>query len=390
VADVLSRSKCIEYEREKAKMNRQGISLGRVMGIPIVLDYSWFLIFALVAWTLAAGYFPSEFKNWPTTEYWLVGIATAIVFFLSVVLHELGHSIVARHYGIPVNSIKLFVFGGVSQIETEPPSAKVEFLMAVVGPLVSFALAGVFAGLGVAFASVAPLQALAKYLAYINGALGLFNLIPGFPLDGGRVFRAIVWGITNNLRRATVIAGNLGRFIGFLLILFGVYQVFTGNFVNGLWIGFIGWFLESAAMSQVQQQRLHDLLAGRRVSQAMSSSYTSIPPDMALQTLVDRHVLGNGQRSFVVEEGDKVDGLLTLHDIKELPRAEWPTTTAAQAMIPLAQVKRIQPDEELWAAIEEMNHDGVNQLPVMTDGHIEGMLRREDIISYLRNLQDLG
>ena len=371
-------------------MNRQGISLGRVLGIPIVLDYSWFLVFALVAWTLASGYFPSEFKNWPTAEYWLVGIATAIVFFLSVVLHELGHSVAAQHYGIPVSSIKLFVFGGVSQIETEPPSARVEFLMAVVGPLVSFVLAGVFAGLGVAFASVAPLMALAKYLAYINGALGLFNLIPGFPLDGGRVFRAIVWGLTNNLRRATVIAANLGRFIGFLFILFGVYQVFTGNFVNGLWIGFIGWFLESAAMSQVQQQKLQELLASRRVSQAMSTNYTSVLPDTTIQTLVDRHVLGNGQRSFVVEEGDKVAGLLTLRDIKELPRAEWPATTAAQAMIPLAQVKRIQPDEEVWAAIEEMNRDGVNQLPVMKNGHLEGMLRREDIIGYLRDLQELG
>jgi Zn-dependent protease len=390
VADVLGHLMCTECEGEIAKMNRQGISLGRVLGIPIVLDYSWFLIFALVAWTLASGYFPSEFTNWPTAEYWLVGIATAIIFFLSVLLHELGHSIVAKHYGIPVSSIKLFIFGGVSQIGTEPPSARVEFLMAIVGPLVSFALAGVFAGLGVIFASVAPLMALAKYLAYINGALGLFNLIPGFPLDGGRVFRALVWGITNNLQRATAIAANLGRFIGFLFILFGVYQVFTGNFINGLWIGFIGWFLESAAMSQVQQQKVHNLLAGRRVSQAMSTNYTSILPDVPLQTLVDRHILGSGQRSFVVKEGDKVAGLLTLHDIKELPRAEWPATTAAQAMIPVAQVKRIRPDEELWAAIEEMQRDGVNQLPVMTDGHIQGMLRREDLISYLRNVQDLG
>jgi Zn-dependent protease len=371
-------------------MNRRGISLGRVLGIPIELDYSWFLIFALVAWTLAAGTFPSEFKGWPTAEYWLVGIATTIMFFLSLVLHELGHSIVARHYGISVSSIKLFVFGGVSQIETEPPSAKVEFLMAVVGPLVSFALAGIFAGLEIAFAAVAPLLALTRYLAYINGALGLFNLIPGFPLDGGRVFRAMVWGITNNLRRATVMAGNLGRLIGFLLILFGVYQIFAGSFINGLWISFIGWFLESAAMSQVRQQRLQDLLAGRRVSQAMSTDYPSILPNTTVQSLVDHQVLGKGQRSFVVQEGNRVEGLLTLHDIKSLPRTEWPVTTASQVMIPLAQVRRIQPDEELWAAIEEMNHDGVNQLPVMTNGHIEGMLRREDIISYLRNLRDLG
>jgi len=390
VADVLYHSNCFECEEGKAEVNRQGISLGRVLGIKIILDYSWFLIFALVAWTLAAGYFPAEFSNWPVAEYWIVGIATAIVFFVSVLLHELGHSIVARHYGIPVSSIRLFIFGGVSQIQSEPPSAKVEFLMAVVGPLVSFALAGIFAGLGVVFASVAPLLALTRYLAYINGLLGLFNLIPGFPLDGGRVVRAAVWGLTNDLRRATAIAGNLGRFVGFLFILYGVYQVFTGNFVNGLWIGFIGWFLESAAMSYVRQERLHELVAGRRVSQAMSTTYTSIPPDMTLQQLVDRHVLGNGQRSFVVEEGDKVDGLLTLHDIKNLDRSAWSATSAAQAMIPLSQVKRIQPTEELWAAIEEMNRDGFNQLPVMTNGHLVGMLRREDVIGYLRNLQDLA
>jgi CBS domain-containing protein len=277
----------------------------------------------------------------------------------------------------------------VSQIETEPPSARVEFVMAAVGPMVSLVLAGIFAVLGLVFASVDPLLALVKYLAYINVALALFNLIPGFPLDGGRVFRAIVWGLTNSLRRATVIAGTVGRFIGFLFILFGVYQVITGSFINGLWIGFIGWFLENAATTQVQQQRVHDMLAGRRVSQAMSTGYASVPPELTLQELVDRHVLGSGQRSFVVQEGDKVDGLLTLHDIKELPRVEWPTTTAFQAMIPLARVKRLRPDEGLWAAIEEMNHDGVNQLPVMTNGHIEGMLRRQDIVSYLRNLQDL-
>ena len=371
-------------------MNQRGISLGRVLGIPIRLDYSWFLIFALVAWTLAVGYFPAEFKNWPTAEYWVMGVVTAIMFFVSVLLHELGHSVIAMHYKIPVSSISLFVFGGVSQIETEPPSAKVEFLMAVAGPLVSFALAGIFGLLQLAFASFAPVLALAKYLAYINAALGIFNLVPGFPLDGGRVFRSIVWGGTRSLRRATTIAGNLGRFIGFLFILFGVYQVIRGNLINGLWIGFIGWFLESAAMSQVQQQRLHDLLAGRTVSQAMSRTYTTIPPDITVQQLVDKHILGSGQRSFVVEEGGQVAGLLTMHSIKELPRGEWPTTPAAQVMIPLALVKRTQPEAELWIAMEEMNRDGVNQLPVMTDGQILGMLSREDIITYLRNLRELG
>ncbi len=371
-------------------MNQRGISLGRVFGIPIRLDYSWFLVFALVVWTLAAGYFPDEFKNWPTAQYWAVGIVTAIMFFASVILHELGHSVVAMHYKIPVSSISLFVFGGVSQIEAEPASAKVEFLMAVAGPLVSFALAGVFGLLQLAFAASTPALALVRYLAYINVALGVFNLIPGFPLDGGRVFRSIVWGMTGSLRRATTVAGNLGRFIGFLFILFGVYQAIGGNFVNGLWIGFIGWFLEGAALSQVQQQRIHDLLAGRKVSQAMSTAYTPIPPDISVQELVDRHILGSAQRSFVVEDGDRVAGLLTMHCIKEVPREQWPTTSAGRVMIPLAKVKRTTPDTELWAAMEEMNRDGVNQLPVMTDGRILGMLRREDVIAYLRNLREVG
>ena len=371
-------------------MNQRGISLGRILGIPIRLDYSWFLIFALVAWTLAVGYFPAEFSNRPAVEYWVVGVVAAIMFFASVVLHELGHSVVAIRNKIPVSSINLFVFGGVSQIETEPSSAKVEFLMAIVGPLVSFALAGIFGLLQLAFAPFAPLLAMAKYLTYINAALGVFNLIPGFPLDGGRVFRSIVWGATHNLPRATTIAGNLGRFIGFLLVLFGVYQVIGGNLINGLWIGFIGWFLESAAASQVQQQRIQDLLAGRTVSQAMTCKYVAIPPDITVQQLVDTHILGSGQRSFVVEEGGRVAGLLTMHSIRQTPRSEWPTTPAAQVMIPLALVKWTWPEAELWTAMEQMNRDGVNQLPVMTDGQILGMLCREDIITYLHNLRELG
>jgi Zn-dependent protease len=370
-------------------MNRRGISLGRIFGIEIQLDYSWFLIFALVTWTLAIGYFPAEF-SWPRWEYWVVGLITSLFFFVSVLLHELGHSVVALHYGIPVRGINLFIFGGVSQIEEEPSSAGVEFLLAIVGPMVSFVLAGVFYGLQLIFTSYAPFVALARYLAYINALLGIFNLIPGFPLDGGRVFRSIVWAITGSPHKATSVAGTLGRIIGFALILFGVYEVITGNFINGLWIGFIGWFLQSAAQSEMQQQQIQDLLSGRRVSQAMSYDYASVTPEMTLQQLIDQHILGNGGRSFVVKEGDHMDGLLTLHNIRELPRDRWPTTTVAEAMIPLAQVKRVAPDAELWDAVEEMNLDGVNQLPVMSDSRIEGMLRREDVLNYMRNLRDLS
>jgi Zn-dependent protease/CBS domain-containing protein len=371
-------------------MNRHTIPLGRILGIPIGLDYSWFLIFGLLTWTMAVGYYPAEFKNWPTAQYWIVGAVTAIMLFVSVLLHELGHSAVAMYYKIRVRSITLFIFGGISQIGTEPTSAMAQFWISVAGPAVSFALAGFFFLVRPAFANVAPLLALDKYLVYINIVLGLFNLIPGFPLDGGGIFRAVVWGISHNQRRATLIAANLGRFIAYLFIGLGVWQMFTGNFMNGMWIAFIGWFLESAAKGQVQQLALKDMLAGHTVSKAMNRHYTAIPADTTLQRLVDDHILGNGRRSFVVKRSNETVGLLTLHHIKEVPRSEWPTTTSAQAMIPIERTKRVQPDAELWTALEEMDRDGVNQLPVMGDGHIQGMLSREDVITFLRTLQELG
>jgi Zn-dependent protease len=339
---------------------------------------------------MAVGYYPAEFKNWPTAQYWIVAAVTAIMLFVSVLLHELGHSVVAMHYKIPVRSITLYIFGGISQIGTEPISATAQFWISIAGPAVSFALAVFFFLLQPVFTHVVPLLALAKYLVYINIMLGLFNLIPGFPLDGGGVFRAVVWGITHNLRRATLIAANLGRFIAYLFIFFGVWQMFGGNFINGMWIAFIGWFLESAARGQVQQLALHDMLAGHKVSQAMNRQYTAIPADTTLQRLVDDHILANGRRSFVVKRGDVVIGLLTLNHLKGIPRSDWPTMTAAQAMIPAEQMKRVRPNTGLWEALDEMDRDGVNQLPVMVNGQIQGMLSREDVVSYLRTLRELG
>jgi Zn-dependent protease len=339
---------------------------------------------------MAVGYYPAEFKNWPIAQYWVMGAVTAIMLFVSVLLHELGHSVVAMHYKISVRSITLFIFGGVSLIGAEPPTAAAGFWIAIAGPVVSFILAALFSLMHSFFVDIAPLLALFKYLVYINIALGLFNLIPGFPLDGGGVFRAIVWRITRNMRRATFIAANTGRFIAYIFILLGVWQIFAGNFVNGLWIAFIGWFLESAARGQVQQLALQDMLAGHKVSQAMNRQYSSLPADTTLQKLVDDHILGSGLRSFVVKRGNDVIGLLTLHRIKEVPRSEWPVMTIGQAMIPIEQTKRVRPDEELWTSLEEMDRDGVNQLPVMADGQIQGMLSREDIIGYLRTLQEFG
>ncbi len=371
-------------------MTRQKVPLGRIMGIPIGLDYSWFLIFALLTWMLGGSYFPAEFKNWPPPLYWLTGALTAIMLFVSVLLHELGHSVVALRYRIPVRSITLFIFGGVAQIGAEPPSAIAEFWIAIAGPAVSFFLAILFTALKSVTTGFEPLLGLLKYLAYINFALVLFNLIPGYPLDGGRVFRAIVWAATKNMRRATLVAANVGRFFGFLFILAGVWRVFSGDFGGGLWIAFIGWFLDNAASAQIQQVMFQGLLAGHTVSQAMSAQCGTIPPELTLQQLVDEHILKSGQRCFFVNRGSETVGLMTLHRIRRVPRSEWQTTSAAQAMLPLDKLMRISPDKELWTALQQMDRDGVNQLPVMTDNRVVGMLSREDVITFLAKVQALG
>ncbi len=371
-------------------MNRSAIPLGRILGIPIGLDYSWFLIFALLTWSLATSYFPAEFKDWPPTQYWIVGAMTVILMFGCVLLHELGHSAVALRYKIPVRSITLLVFGGVAQIGAEPPSAVAEFWIAIAGPITSFALAILFSLLQPLVGAFGPLLAMARYLAYINGALALFNLIPGFPLDGGRVFRAVVWGITHSLHRATLIAANLGRFIAYGFIIAGVWQMFSGNFGNGLWIAFIGWFLESAASSQIRQQTIHDLLAGHHVADAMRRDYITVGPDATLEQLVTDHTLGSGRRTLVVKQNDNVVGLLTLQNVKAIPPSDWPTMRADQVMIPVAQMKRIRPDAELMDALGQMDRDGVNQLPVMAGDELQGVLGRDDVISTVRNLSELS
>jgi len=371
-------------------MNRHSIPLGRIFGIPVALDYSWFVIFALLTWMLAGSYYPAEFKNWPPLLYWVMGAVTAIMLFVSVLLHELGHSVIALSYKIPVRSITLFLFGGVAQIEAEPPSAIAEFFIAVGGPLVSLALAILFHAVQPLAGGIEPLVGLAKYLAYINLALVLFNLIPGYPLDGGRVLRAIVWAITGNMRRSTLIAANVGRFFAFLLIFIGVWQMFNGNFGGGLWIAFIGWFLDNAASVQIGQVVFQGLLTGHPVSQAMSTQYAIIPEDLTLQRLVDERILGTAQRNFLVERGDKTVGLVTLHRIKEVHRDQWADTRAAQIMLPLEQLKCVDPNTELASALEMMDRNGFNQMPVVLDRHIVGMLSREDVITFLRTLLEFG
>lgn len=371
-------------------MFRHTIPIGRVLGIPIELDYSWILIAVLITWILATSYYPVEFKNGTSTEYWLMGGVTALLFFSSILVHELAHCWVALRYKVRVSRITLFIFGGVSQIEGEPPNAGAEFLIAFAGPLTSLALAALFYLLEPLLASVAPALAVAKYLALINALLGLFNLIPGFPLDGGRVFRAIVWGVNKKFRRATLVAASTGRFFGFLFIAWGVWQTLRGSVINGLWIAFIGWFLESAAGAQVQQQMVQGLLGGHKVSEVMGSACTHVSGNTPLQNLIDDEVLAHGRQCFLVDQEDHAVGLITLHDIKEIPRPSWPTTTAAQAMKRVEKLDKIDLGSELWSAMEKMSRDGANEMPVTQGNQLVGVLSMGDIVRYLRTLQQVS
>jgi Zn-dependent protease len=368
----------------------QTIPLGRVLGIPIGVHYSWFAILVLFTCTLAAGYFPAEFPGWSALTYWILGALTTILLFVAVLLHELGHAVVALHYQVPVRGISLFLFGGVAQMDEEPPAPAAEFWIAIAGPLVSLVLAAALGLLRAAVPGMSPLLALAEYLAFVNVTLALFNLIPGFPLDGGRVFRAVVWAVTHDLRRASVIAANLGRGVALLFVVAGIWQVIGGNMATGLWIAFVGWFLETAARAEVRRQQTQGLLAGHSASEVMEPDQAAVPPGTTLQQLVDRYVLVTGARSFVIEGDEHAVGLLTLHQIKGVPRAEWPTTPVARIMTPAARVKSVRPDSELWMALQQMDREGVVQLPVVANGQILGMLTREGIARFQRTLRELG
>ena len=275
------------HNQEVINMVKGSFSLGKVAGISINIHISWLIIFVLVTWSLAVAYFPQQYPNWSAPLYWSLGVGASLLFFTSVLLHELAHSLVARGRGIPVRDITLFIFGGVSEIAQEPTTAGTELFMALVGPITSFFLAGVFALLWLLARSIGgPLSALTLYLASINAMLGGFNLIPGFPLDGGRVLRAILWGISGSLEWATRYASLVGQGIAYLFILLGIWQVVTGNWINGLWIAFIGWFLDNAAQTSYRQVAMKRMLSGHTVEQAMNRDCYSIAPTVTLESLI--------------------------------------------------------------------------------------------------------
>src|SRR5262245_41700536 len=382
-----------------------GIRIGRIFGIDIYLDWSWLLIFMIVTWILAAGVLPSWHPDWSPALAWGVGLIAALLFFSSVLLHELSHSLVARARGLQVRRITLFLFGGVANIEREPPSAATEFLMAVVGPLTSIGLgvifltAGVLASPGPSFisdpmaaaASLDPVTTLLFWLGPINIILGFFNLIPGFPLDGGRILRSALWAITGNLRKATAWAARVGQAIGWLFIGGGIAMAFGARIpffgtglLAGLWLAFIGWFLTNAARFNYKQVVIHDLLDGVPVSRLMRPDVPAVPSNARVTDLVYNAIMNSEDKSFPVIEGERMIGLVSLEDVRKLPREQWDSTVVNQIMTPVDRLVTVTPEGGVSGGLDGRTRGDVPQLPVAQNGRIVGMLRQRDIAKWLK------
>jgi Zn-dependent protease len=362
----------------------QSVRLGKIWGIPIGINASWFIVFVLLTLSLVT-HFAELHPRWSPVYHYTIGTLTSLLFFASVLLHELGHSAVALRKGIPIHSITLFVFGGVAQLGKEPDRPRTELQIAIAGPIVSFALSLVFGVFGeLATGMSEGLQALGQWLGWINLRLALFNLIPGFPLDGGRVFRALVWGWAGDFIRATRIAGDMGKGVAYLFIMGGIWIGLSGALLQGLWIAFIGWFLMTAAEMSVQQVARKQALAGLRARDVMTPDCPSVPGHISLSQLVENYILLTGRRCFLVTTDSQLLGLITVHQVKNMPRADWPHTSVRQAMIPVAQLRWVAPEAEVGEVLALMDDGDVGQVPVVRDGHLLGLIGRDHLLRVIR------
>jgi len=369
-------------------MPESGLRIGKIFGIPIYLHSSWFIIFALITFSLAMQ-FTDQHPKWSQGQHWTVGVLTSLLFFGSVLFHELSHSVVALRYRIPVVSITLFVFGGVARIGREPAKARQEFWVAVAGPVSSYFLSGCFLLLMRVFPSSEMLGALAGWLALTNFALATFNLVPGFPLDGGRILRSIVWGWTGDFARATRVASRGGQLFAYLMIFIGIWQALRGNWIGGLWIAFIGWFLLTASQESFAQVAIRSTLQGLRAADLMSSELPAVSRDASLEEYV-QEVLRTGRRCHLVVDNERLLGMMTLHALNRFPREEWSATSVQAAMMPSAEIQWTSPDEPALAVLERMQERDVNQMPVVSDGHVVGMIGRDSILRVIRTRMEVS
>jgi Zn-dependent protease/predicted transcriptional regulator len=376
------------------------LNIGRIIGIPVRIHYTLWLVLLLIAWSLAEGYMPQHYPGLGATTYWAIGIVSAIILFVSVFLHELSHSYIAKKNGLPIARITLFFFGGVSEMSEEPKNAALEVRMAAAGPLTSFLIAAVLGGLyyvirlasGPATSTnpLTPVIATLYYAALLNGVLGAFNLIPAFPLDGGRVLRGSLWRRSKNLLSATANATRVSEVISLLMMTVGLFFVIFGDFINGLWIIFLGWFIRSGAETSLRQTRLTESLAGVRVGDIMTRELLSVSPDAYVQQLVSDYFLVHPHGGYPVVSNGKLLGVVTMSSVRSIPREKREIERVSEAMVPFERTFTVGPNALAIDALQLMAKNGVGRLIVMDGDRIAGMVTRGDLMKTMKARQDLG
>ncbi len=364
-----------------------------IFGFQVWLDWTWLFLAVLITWTLAGGYFPHVYKDLATMTYWWMGIAGALGLFVSIVFHEMSHSIIARKHGIPMKGITLFVFGGVAEMTEEPKDPKSELLMAIAGPISSIIL-GLFFYLivvtGKTIGAGTPVIGVFSWLMFINFILAGFNLIPAFPTDGGRVLRAILWKAKNNLKFATRVASQIGSGFGLLLMILGLaYVILAGNFIGGMWWFLIGMFLRGASQGSYRQMLIKRALEGEPVSRFMKKDPIIVPPDITLHTLVEDYFYTHHFKMFPVVDNDKLMGCITVHQVKEVPREKWNQTYVRDVTVNCSKDNSISPVTDAVKALSKMNETRNSRLMVVEDGKIVGIIALKDLLKFLAIKLDL-
>ncbi len=373
-------------------MFTKSISLFRILGFEIKVDLSWLFLALLVSWSLAVGFFPAQYPGLSAVMYWLMGIEGAIGLFISIALHELGHSVVARRFGIQIKDITLFIFGGVANMEGEPKKPSHEFYMAVAGPITSGILALVFFALNItarsAFGSV-PLLEVMGYLAWMNSILALFNMVPAFPLDGGRVLRAILWDWKKDLRWATRFSSKLGSAFGLFLIVIGIFSFMRGNVLGGIWWFMIGMFVRSASSMSYKQLLLRRGLEGEPVSRFMQTEVIGVRPTLSLRDLVEEYVYEYHFKTYPVFDGPSLVGCVSTRGINAIPKNEWDSHTVSEIIEPCNEENSIAPDEDAMVALSRMNRTARARLLVVEGGELLGIISLKDLMEFLSLKLDL-
>ena len=370
----------------------RSIRLFNLFGFQVKIDVSWFVLAALIIWSLAVGLFPYYYKDLASITYWWMALLGAIGLFVSIIAHEFMHSLVARNSGLPIRGITLFVFGGVAHMEQEPPSAKAEFWMAAAGPATSMVIGSIFYGLRVIGKSggwPTPAVGIIAYLAFINWILAVFNLLPAFPLDGGRILRAILWSWKKNIRWSTRVASRIGSFFGILLIVYGILQFFSGNFIGGVWVFLIGMFLQNASRMSYRQLLTRQALEGEHVRRFMKQNPITIPSSISVSKLVEEYVYEYHFKMFPVVDNDELRGCVTTQQLKSVPKQEWATKKVHDITNSCTAENTISPDTDAVKALATMNRTGNTRLLVVEDNKLVGVLTLKDIMRFLSVKLDL-